>query len=247
MGQETAQRVVHGRLAVVGSMLQNSQVRTPRDVGSVFGTQPVVGHTKAAGGKQVLTITVVVESSRLAHQLIDDVSVIDGMLVAPDQARQRVHVRARVPDFHALSVQPGFNLLAHQTAMHRVRVAVDVDQAAAVHAHRHAQATVQPLLRQLPEHGEFRGVPRLARRVARGHHFLEKAAILIAAAEVAAATQQQRLVDGGFEMPVGRLTVTVLVRLPNIDPLASQTIMFQHIAIARLKLTLGRQVVDRRT
>jgi hypothetical protein len=227
LSQEKTQRVVHGRLAIVGGMLQNSQVRTPCHVGSVFVAQPIVGHAKAAGGKQILAITVVVEGARLTHQLVDDVPVIDRMLVTPDQARQRVHVRARVPDFHALSMQPGFNLLAHQTAMHRVRVAVNVDQAAAVHAHRHAQATVQALRRQVSQDGEFRGLPRLARRIARGHHFLKKAAILSAAAKIAAATQQQRLIDGRFEMPVGRFAVTVLVRLPNIDPFAGQTIVFQ--------------------
>jgi hypothetical protein len=206
----------------------------------MFGAQPIVSHAKAAVGKQVLAKTVVVEGARLAHQLVDDVPVMDRMLVASDQARQRVHLRARIPDFHTVGMQPGFDLFADQPAMHRVGIAVDVDQAAAVHAHRQAQATVQALRRQVSQHGEFRGVPRLSRRIARGHHFLKKAAIRIAAVEVAAATQQQRLVHRGLEMSVRRLTVTVLVRLPNIDPLTGQTIMFQQIAIARLKLTLGR-------
>jgi len=244
LSQEAAQRVVHGRLAVVGRMLQNSQVRTPRHVGNMFVAQPIVGHAKTAGGKQVLAITVVVEGARLAHQLVDDVPVMDRMFVASDQARQRVHFRSRVPDFHTVGMQSGFDLFADQPAMHRIGIAVDVDQAAAVHAHRQAQATVQALRRQVSQYGEFRGVPRLSRRIARGHHFLKKAAIRVAAAEVAGAAQQQRLVHRGLEMPVRRLAVTVLVRLPNIDPLAGQTIMLQQAAIARLKLTLGRQVVD---
>jgi hypothetical protein len=239
LSQETAQRVVHGRLAVVGSMLQNSQVRPPRHVGNMFGAQPIVSHAKAAGGKQVLAITVVVESARLAHQLVDDVPVMDRMLVASDQARQRVHPRARVPDFYTVGIQPGFDLFADQTAMHRVGVAVDVDQAARVHMDRQTQATVQALRRQVSQDGEFRGMPRLARRIARGHYFLEKAAIRSAAVEVAAATQQQRLVHSGLEMSMRRLAVAVLVRLPNIDPLTGQTIVFQQAAIARLKLTLG--------
>ena len=213
----------------------------------MFVLKPVVGHAKAAVGEQILAITVVVKGARLAHQLVDDVPVVDGVLGAPYQPRQRVHVHCRVPDFHAVGIQPGLDFLADQTAMHRIAVAVNVDQAATVHAHRQPQATVLALRRQRPEHGEFGGVPLPSRRVARGHHLLEKAAVVVLTVEVAAAAQMQRLVHGGFEMSMRRLTVAVLVRLANIDPLAGQAIMFQQTAIARLKLALGRQVVDRRT
>ena len=150
MSQKAAQRVVHGRLAVVGSVLQNPQVRAPGDIGSVFVVQPVVGHAKAAVGEEVLAITVILEGARLAHQLVDEVPVVDRVLVTPYQPRQRVHVGSRVPDFHALGIQPRFDFLADQTAVHRVGIAVDVDQAPCVHAHRKPQATVLPLRRQRP-------------------------------------------------------------------------------------------------
>jgi hypothetical protein len=148
LSQQAPQGIVHGRLAVVGGVLQNPQVGAPRHFGSVFVLQPVVGHAKAAVGEQVLAITVVVEGARLAHQLVDDVPVVDRVLVAPDQPRQRVHLGSRVPDLHTFGMQPGFDFLADQTAVHRVGVAVDVDQAARVHAHRQPQATVLPLRRQ---------------------------------------------------------------------------------------------------
>jgi hypothetical protein len=131
-------------------MLQNLQVRTPRHVGSVFLLQPVVGHAKAAVGEQVFAITVVVKGARLAHQLVDDVPVVDRMLVTPHQPRHRVHLRSRVPDFHTLGIEPGFDFLADQTAVHGVGVAVNVDQAARVHAHRQPQATVLSLRWQRP-------------------------------------------------------------------------------------------------
>jgi hypothetical protein len=178
--------------------------------------------------------------------LVNDVPVVDGVLVAAHQTRQRVHLASRVPDFHTLGIQPGFDFLAHQTAMHRVGVAVQVDQASRVHAHRQPQATVLPLGRQGCENGEFLGVALLAGRVARGRHVVEKVAVVVATAEIAAATQEQRLVHGGLEMSMRRLAVAVLVRLTHVDPLAGQAIMFQQAAIAALKLTLGRQVVDRR-
>jgi hypothetical protein len=231
----------------VGRVLQNPQVSAACDLGSVFVLQPVVGHAKAAVGEQILAITVVVKGARLAHQLVDDVPVVDRVLVASHQARQRVHLGSRVPDFHPFGIQPGFDFLAHQTAMHRVGVAMYVEQASWVHTHQQSQATVLPLGRQRLEHGEFLGVSLLSRRVARAHHLVEKAAVVVAAVEIATATQQQRLVHGGLEMSMRRLTVAVLVRLANIDPLTGQAIMVQQAAIAGLKLALGRQVVDGRT
>jgi hypothetical protein len=125
--QEITQRVVHGRLTFVSGVLQNPQVGTPRHCGNVFVLQPVVSHPKAAVGEQILAITVVVKGTRLAHQLVDDVPVVDRVLVAPDQPRQRVHMGSRVPDFHPLGMEPGFDFLADQTAVHRVGVAVNMD------------------------------------------------------------------------------------------------------------------------
>jgi len=102
----------------------------------MFVLQPVVGDAKAAGGEKVLAITVILKGARLTHQLVDDVPVIDGVLVTPHQPRQRVHLRSRVPDFHTVGIQPSFDLLADQTAMHRVGIAVDVDQTPRIHTHR---------------------------------------------------------------------------------------------------------------
>lgn len=98
--------------------------------------QPVIRHPKAAVGEQVLAITVVLKGTRLAHQLIDDVPIVDRVLVAPHQPRQRVDLSSRVPDFHAIGMQPGLDFLADQAAVDRVGVAVNVDQASRVHAHR---------------------------------------------------------------------------------------------------------------
>jgi hypothetical protein len=51
LSQETTQRIVHRRLAVVGGVLQNPQVGPASDFGSVFVVEPVVGDAKAAGGE----------------------------------------------------------------------------------------------------------------------------------------------------------------------------------------------------
>ena len=208
--------------------------------------QPVIGHPKAAVGEQVLAIAVILEGAGLAHQLVDDVPIVDRVLVASHEPRQRVDLHSRVPDFHAVGVQPGFNLLADQAAVDRVGVAVNVDQAPGVHTHRKPQTTSQPLHRQRPQHGELLGMSLAPARVAHGDHRLEEPQVFLAAAEVPAATQQQGLVHSRLKVPVRRLTVAVLVRLADVDPLARQAVVFQEPPIAGLKLPLGRQVVDRR-
>ncbi len=208
--------------------------------------QPVVGQAKAAVGEQILAIAVVLKGARLPHQLIDEVTIVDRVLVAPHQPRQRIDLGSCVPDLHAVGIQPGFDFLANQAAVDRVGIAVHVDQAPRVHAHPHPQTAILPLRREWPEDGQFLGVPLLPGRVARGDHRLEKSQVFLAAGEVPAATQVQGLVHRGLEVPMRRLAVAVLMRLADVDPLARQAIMLQEPLVAGLKFAFGRQVVDRR-
>lgn len=129
-------------------MLQDLQVGAAGDLRCMLVPQPVIGHPKAAVGEQILAITVVLKGTRLTYQLVDDVPIVDRVLVAPHQPRQSVDANSRVPEFHTVGIQPGFDFLAPQTAVDRVRVAVNVDQASRVHSHRKPQATILPLLRE---------------------------------------------------------------------------------------------------
>jgi hypothetical protein len=150
LSQETPQRVIHRRFAVAGRMLQNPQVLARGDPRSVLVSQSVIGQAKAAIGEQVLAIAVILKGTRLTHQLIDDVPIVDRVLVASHQPRQGIDLGSRVPDLHAVGMQPGFDFLAHQAAVDRVGVAVNVEQAPLVHPHRKPQATVLPLRRKRP-------------------------------------------------------------------------------------------------
>ena len=83
-------------------------------------------------------------------------------------------------------------------------------------------------------------------RVPRRHDLLQEVHILLAASELATAAEQQRLIDGGFEVPVRRLRVAVLVRLPRVDPLARHAVMSQQVAIPGLEFARRREVVHGR-
>lgn len=209
-------------------------------------SQPVIGQAKAAIGEQLLAIAIVLEGARLPHQLIDDVPIVDRVLVASHQPRQRIEALSRVPHLHPVGMQAGFDLLSDQAAGDRVAVAMNVDQAAGIHTHWQPQTTVLPLRRQRPQRRQFLGVPLLPGGVACGDHLLEKLQVLLAADEIAAATQKQRLIHGGLEVPVRRLAIAVLVGLADVDPLARQSVVFQQTQVTRLKFTFGREVVDRR-
>ena len=206
----------------------------------------IVSDAKPRRRKQILAIGVVGERARLPHQLIDDVPIVDRVFVAADQSRQRIHLLICVPDLDAIGVQPGFHRVANQPTMHRVDAAMKVNQAAGIDAAVHLQATVESSIGQGAERGQLLGETIAAAGVAGLHHLLYKRHILIAAGEVAAATHEQCLIDGGFEVPVRRLRVAVLVRLPDINPLASHAVVCQQIPIASLKLAGRRQVVHRR-
>lgn len=239
LSQEMSQGVAHGRFAVTRGMLQNSQVFARGHARRVFVPQPVIRHPKAAVGEQVFAIAVVLEGARLSHQLIDDVPIVDRVLVATHQPRQGVDVHARIPQLHAVGMQPGFDFLPNQAAVDRVRVAMKVDQAPLVHAHRQPQTSIQPLRRKRRQRRQLLGMPLSPAGIARGDHPFQKPQVCFAAVEVPAATQMQGLVHGRLEMPVRRLAVAILVRLPDVDPLACQTVMLQQPLIASSKLAFG--------
>jgi hypothetical protein len=123
---------------------------------------------------------------------------------------------------------------------------VDVDQAARVHAAPQPQAAVDPLGRQGPQCGPLGGGAVAAAGVPCGYQGVQEGDVLAPAGEVPAAPQPQGLIDGGLEVPVGRLVVPVLVRGPHVDPLARQPVVFEQVPIPGLELPLRRQVADRR-
>ena len=172
--------------------------------------------------------------------------VVHRVPVATHQSRQRVDAPVRVPDLDAVGEQPRFDRLADQPAVHRVGVAVNVDQAAGVDAARHLQARRQPRVGQVPQRRDFLGEAVRATRVPRRHDLLQERGVLVAAGKLPAAAEQQRLVDRGLEVPVRRLRVAVLVRLPRVGPLARHAVVRQQVAVPGLELAGRRQVVHGR-
>jgi hypothetical protein len=231
----------------MGRVLEDLQILLRAQPVIAAVAEPIVGEAEPGRRKQILAIDVVGERARLPHQLIDDVPVVDGVLVATDQPRPRLHVAVGVPDFDAIGEQPGFDPFADQPAVDRIGVAMDVDQATGVDATADLQATVDSLIGQFAEPGQFLGEAVPTAGVAGLHHVPQEGHVLGPAGEVAAAAQEQGLVDGGLEVPVRRLGVAVLMRLADVDPLTRHAVVGEQVPIPRLKLPRRRQVVHGRS
>ena len=244
--EQDPQRIVDRDFAVMGGMLQNLQIFLGAGPFVTAFAKPIVSQTEACGREQVLTIDIVGESAGLTHQLVDDMSIMDSVLVTADQARPRLDMVIRIPDLDAVRVEPGFDPFADEPARHRISVAMNVNQTAGVDLARHLQTTVEPMIRQCAERRRLLGTAVAPAGVADLHHFMQEIHVLIAAGKVAAAAQEQRLIHSGLEVPVRRLAVAVLVRLPDVDALTIHAVVREQVAIARLKLTRHRQIVHRR-
>jgi hypothetical protein len=224
--------------------MQDFQILPGAVAFAASGTEPVVGHAEPRRRKQFVAVGIVGKRARLADQRVNDVPVVDSVPVAADQPRPCFHTPIREPHLDAVGIEPRFHPLTDQPAVHRIRVAVNVNQAAAVDAAAHFQTRRQPRIGQVVQRCQLLGEAILTPGVPRPRQVLEELRVLVAAGEVTAAAEQHGLVDRGLEVPVRRLRIAVLVRLPHVDPLTRQTVMRQQVAIPRLKLPLLGVIVD---
>ena len=208
------------------------------------GAEAVVSHAEPRRREQIVAVGIVRERARLADQRVNDVPVVDGVPVAAHQPRPRFHTPVREPHLDAVGIQPRFYPLTDQPAVHRIRVAVNVNQTAAVDATTHLQTRRQPRFGQVGQRPLFLGETILTPRVPRLPQILEELRVFLAAGEIAAAAEQQRLIDRGLEVPVRRLRIAVLVRLTHVDPLTRQAVVRQQVAIPRLEFPLLGVIVD---
>jgi len=165
--EQTLQRRLDTGFVVPRRQVQHLHVLLGRTL-RLLRHQHVVGQAEAAGRKQVATIAIVRERPRLTHQPVDHVPVVDAVLAATPQPRQRLDQALRVPHLQALGKQPRLDPLADQTAGHRVRVAFDVQRAAFIHPHLQAFARLQAACRQRSQLRQLLGQAGLPARVPLG-------------------------------------------------------------------------------
>jgi hypothetical protein len=146
----------------------------------------------------------------------------------------------RVPHLHTLRVQPRLHPLPDQPAGYRVDVARHTHRAARAYLHPQPAARLQPTRRQRPQTRHLLGQTRTPPRVELAEQLPHVRPIVVAAGEVPAATQHQRLIQRTLELAVRLLDVTVLVGLARLDRLALQPVVIQQPLVMSLEhLRLG--------
>jgi hypothetical protein len=147
--QQLLQHRFDSGLALTRRQVQDPQVRRDGTL-AVLLDPPVIDQAETAGREQLVTVAVAGERSRLTHQPVNDMPVVDAMLAPTPQSRQAFHKLLGVPDLEVAGMPTCLDPLADQAAGHRVGVAADMDGAAAIDTHRQALASVQALGRQRP-------------------------------------------------------------------------------------------------
>jgi len=202
-GDGQTQRILHGILTVPGRQPQNLQVFANALALAVIAAQPIVGDAKMAGRKHVLPVLVVLERARLADQRIDHMTVVDCVLAVAGQAWHPLDFGARVPDLDKVGVDHHVYFVPDQSAVYRVGVALDLDRTAAADPDAgNALPVIQLAWRQLAKTRFLLGELGPSRRVAFVNQPLDEPFVLLAAGEVAAATQQQGLIHDRLEVAV---------------------------------------------
>lgn len=208
--------------------------------------QGVIRDTEYARREHLLPVAVLRERSRLPHQPLDYVPVVDQVLVPTAQTRQPLQPLLGVPHVQMLGVQPHLDRFTEQPARHRIGVPLDVDCAAAVHPTPDLLERLQPQRRQRPQDFQLLGQPLAPARIELTELLPQELQVLVPAGEVPAAAQHQRLVHGLLEAVVPLLDVAVLVGVARLDLLGQQPVMLHQAFVTLREVLLLRQVVDRR-
>ena len=190
--------------------------------------QRVVGEAEVHGGKQLLPEAVAGKGSGLAHQRADDVAVIDVGFPLATHALHPFHQVALVVHFHPVGVQTDLYLLPDETGGDAVAMSRYLDGAPLAHLGlvvdvlRHRSwwqgAQAKQLLFQLP----------LYQAIASLDHLPDEAGVVVGGVEIAAAPQDEGLVDGVLEPVVGLLGDAVFVALAAIDASGAEAVVVQQ-------------------
>jgi hypothetical protein len=180
------------------------------------------------------------EGAGLAHQPIDDVSVVDAMLRVATQARQALDTALAVPHLQVLGVDPDIDALPAQPAVHRIEIAAHANQTPLRHGHAHAFAALLPARRQWPQQRPLLVETFLPARVPPPHHLAQEGQVLFPAGEVASATQQQPLLHRLLEVPVRRFHVAVFVARGRVRLLHHLPVVGHQLLVTPREFTLVR-------
>lgn len=212
-----SQGIGHSILAFLSGQLQDLHVHFVRHFLRMGGSQRVPRHAKTARRKHFFAVSVVGEGSRFSHQRIDDVSIIDGCQLLPNESRHRLNDVTAMSHRDLFGADAKVDELTDQPTGDRVRVGSHADRAAAGNSHALDDVIcVERLIRQSIQVRELIKVLLPPIIVSSFDEIFHEGNVLFTTFEIPTATQQQRLFDAILEMPVGRFDVAVLVGTASV-------------------------------
>ena len=240
------QRVLHRVLAFAGRKSQDCQVFADRDLRAVGFTQHVISDSKVARGEHVLAILVVLECSRLTHQRIDHMAIVDRRSADSGQPWHPLNRVAVVRDIDPFGVDRHIDFLTDQPTRNGVAVATNLDRTAAANAN--AAKRFMEVDLAIGQRTELLQLHRKAVgscQITFGNHPFNKRHVAIATFEATTAAKHQGLIDRVLDVAVGRFDVTVLVGATRVGLLRLDVVMLHQRLIPRRELLLRGVVVDR--
>lgn len=179
--------------------------------------------------EQAVAIDGAGERLRLTPERVDDVMVVDHVDANPippaPAARVADDVGSAEPGLDAVIVDMDAQPLADEAGRSAVEDLVDEEAASASDPGKDLGEIGRPLRRQRAQGGDLGAQGLLAAAISPGDELVDEAAEVIDGGEVAAAAQDQRLIEGGFEMAVMRFDRAVLVGLAAIVAAGDQTVV----------------------
>ena len=207
--------------------------------------QHVVRDAKMAGGKHFFVEAIVGKSSRLTHQTVDHMAVVNRKAVLANKAWHRLYKVTPITHPYRFGFNPNVDFATDQSAGDRVSIGAYLNRATAVNAHAEVVGDVEPLVGQTLQNGLLLSETPLAMSVGLGDGRFDKSHVVFTANEGPTPTQQQRLIESLFDVIVRRLHVAVFIGTPRVGPFGFAVIVFHQRAVSRGVQFATGMVVDR--
>ena len=130
----------------LGRQLQDPQILSVRRLWTIL-SQLVVGDSEQDSGKEIFPPAIAGKGSRLSHQRVDHVPVIDPVLSFPPQSRHLGYSLPAITNFHMIGIQSRLHLFADQAAVHRVGVVAHSDRGTGCDLHSESDEVLQATIR----------------------------------------------------------------------------------------------------
>src|ERR1043166_6990283 len=238
-----AQKVDQHQLDIVLSnlagQLEQLQILQHASALALLRNQVIICSTKDLRRKQLLTVAIALEGTRLTQQMIDNMAVVQHQPAVAVAARQLQQQLAATVDLQLILIHLHFDLVANQSRRNRVAYLLNADRTARTDAAVDLVVIAQSCGRQLFHYRQFLRQLVGSCMISSTDHLQHERLIVGYTLEISTSTQQQMLTQAPFEMAVAGLHIPVLVGAANANRSGCQTVMLAQRHKVWIELALS--------